>query len=314
MRRHGRGHGQGALLAAFLLATGLLVSPRSPAGAQTATDTPTATPTVTLTPTATLTPTPTPTPLSPQPSPTATAPATAMAATATPTVSPGATPGLVPNVTPAGTPGVTGTPGVRALPASQPTAPAGAVSARITYPADRQIITRQPFLMLIEVSGIRLDASRIGQRNTSGVGHWVLLVDGLEVASGDARQFSVSGLAPGSHELALQIRNNDRSPLAPPVATAITVCIETCGETDLSPTPPDGSVDLPATPRGLPQTGSGGLAGMADRGRWMMDRRPWTMDRRPRTTGRGGDSSSAVCRPRPTVDGPFPFAARERAC
>ena len=258
MGRRGHVIGQFGLIAACLIAVAfaLLNLSESPARAQGIS--PTGTPTATATGTPTVTPTPavtsTPTPTS---SPTATATPTATpsspqpaAATATPIAIATPTPAI------ATTPGATPAPGV---PGAQPATPTGPVSVRITAPSDGQIIQEQPFLVLLDVTGIRLDASQIGRPSTPGVGHWVLLVDGVEVATGDTTRFSLSGLGRGSHDLAVQLRNNDRSALSPPAAAAVTVCIETCRVSGRPPTPADKSADLPETPGGLPRTGSGGL-------------------------------------------------------
>lgn len=149
--------------------------------------------------------------------------------------------------------GLPGTPVATPVP-GQPGAPTGSVSARITYPPDGQIIALQPFLVQFAIDGIKLDASLVGEASAPGIGHWLLLVDGLEVAAGDSGEVSIGGLPPGTHQIALQVRNNDRSPLIPPVGGAIEVCIEVCTSDPIPPV-------LPDVPGGLPRTGTGGLAG-----------------------------------------------------
>jgi hypothetical protein len=188
-----------------------------------------------------------PTPASVQPTPTVPLPPTA---TPPPTSTP--LPGVVQTPRPAQTPGQPGVPSGQPAAPGQPAAQTGPVSARIVYPPSGQIIALQPMLVLLEISGIRLDAHVIGAPSMPGVGHWLLLVDGVEVAAGDAREVYMSGLPPGGHELALQVRNNDRSPLVPPVGTTLTICVEVCSA---EPVPPD----LPEVPAGLPRTGTGGL-------------------------------------------------------
>lgn len=207
-----------ALGAAIAALTGLGGPPGGPAGAQQAT------------------------PISVQPTPTTVVP------TATPR--PGTTP--VPS-TPV--PGATATPRPPgATPGAAPAPQTGPVSARITYPPTGQIIALQPMLVLLDIGGIRLDAGLIGAASAPGVGHWLILVDGVEVAAGDAREVYMSGLPPGSHELTIQVRNNDRSPLVPPVGSSILICVEVCSEEPVEPV-------LPEVPAGLPRTGSGGLLG-----------------------------------------------------
>ena len=231
----------GGGLVGLALALGLLaglIRPAGPALAQTNTPTPTFTPTLTPTPTLTVTPTPTP--------------------TSTPS-------GLV---QPA--PTVVGaTPG--------PTTPiTGAAQVRIRYPQQGQIILIQPFLVLLDVAGIRLNARAIGTPSRPNEGHWVLLVDGTPVASGDTTQFSIGGVPEGLHTLTVQLRNNDRSPLLPPVEDSVLIDVggvglaaDTGEDAGLPPNVPavrvgepadatredDETLDLPEVPGGLPRTG-----------------------------------------------------------
>lgn len=207
--------------------------------AQTPTDTPTntSTPTVTLTPTFSPTPSITPTPNR--------------------TVQPGVT--AIPIATATPVPGATGTPrpAGTAPTGATPAAPSGPVQARITYPPQGQIINTQPFLLMIEISGIRLDASRIGTPSRPGEGHWLLLVDDVPVASGDALQFSMGNVPEGLHTLTVQVRNNDRSPLTPPVETSTFINI---GGVAIPFEPGDDQTpgELPVVPGGLPRTGNPG--------------------------------------------------------
>ncbi|HEX2171410.1 MAG TPA: hypothetical protein VHL09_03055 [Dehalococcoidia bacterium] len=185
------------------------------------------------------------TPVSPQPTATP-RPATPPAATAT---------------AQQGTTAATATAPARGQPAGQPATSAGPVSAQIAYPPDGQIIALQPMLVQLDISGIRLDAGQLDAPSAPGVGHWLLLIDRVEVASGDAREIHLSGLPTGSHELTLQVRNNDRSPLVPPVSDTITICVEVCSPGVVAPEAPASEVPsgLPEVPGGLPRTGTGGL-------------------------------------------------------
>lgn len=228
----------GLLAAACLLSGGIALGAARPLAAQTPTQT--ATSTVTESPTVTPTPSPTATP------------------SATPTifaVPPTPIPIQVTQPTPAPAP---------TQPPAQPAPPAaptgGLVQVRITYPPQGQIINMQPFLVSLEVTGIRLDAQAIDTASRPGEGHWMLLVDEVPTAAGDASQFSLENVPEGLHTLTIQIRNNDRSPLTPPVEASTFVNIGGVG------LPPGDQPGLPEVPGGLPRTGApapGGWAAVA---------------------------------------------------
>lgn len=221
-----------ALFLALNDAPALLLA-QSPTEAPTATPTPSQTPT--QTPTSTVVGAPTSTPV-----PTAT-PFLVQVATATPAASP--------------------TPGRTVPTPVQPSTPiSGSIQARITYPPFGQIVNLQPFLVVFDITGIRLNAAAIGTPSRPAEGHWVLLIDNVPVASGDALQIYVGGLLDGFHTVTVQVRNNDRSPLTPPVENSSIVNI---GGVEVPPST-EGTPGLPEVPGGLPRTG--GFARSAEAG------------------------------------------------
>jgi hypothetical protein len=66
----------------------------------------------------------------------------------------------------------------------------------------------------------------IGGANVAGHGHWAVLVDGAVVAESATGTAALSGLPAGDVPIRVELRNNDRTPLDPPVFDAITVSVE----------------------------------------------------------------------------------------
>lgn len=75
----------------------------------------------------------------------------------------------------------------------------------------------------IEVEGFALDADKVGAANEAGTGHYHVFLGstaGEPLLVGAARQATVTvpeDVNDGTHSLRVSLRNNDHSPLAPPV-------------------------------------------------------------------------------------------------
>lgn len=108
---------------------------------------------------------------------------------------------------------------------NQPAASAsGSPAPTVTVKSDKThaVQPNDELTLSIEVSDFTLDASKLGQRNEPGIGHYRVYLD---EASGD--DFLTSGAATstrvtvpgditdGSHELRVVLQNNDRSPVNP---------------------------------------------------------------------------------------------------
>jgi uncharacterized cupredoxin-like copper-binding protein len=63
----------------------------------------------------------------------------------------------------------------------------------------------------------------IGGANTPGEGHWALFLDGQLVASVGEPTYILEDLSPGTHTVRAELRNNDGTPLDPPVEDSTTL-------------------------------------------------------------------------------------------
>lgn len=185
--------------------------------------------TVTPTPTST-TPTPTLVPGAPTPTP-------------TPTLAPG-----VPTPTATATPTVTPLGAATATPTTFP----GTPSIQITSPANGQIMGQDVTIRVL-VSNFNVLAQTGSLSNQPGQGRVRIFLDGQMVQAVGTDTFVLTGLAPGSHTIRAELRNNDDTQLNPLVSSSVTV-------TAASPTAQPGAPvtilpNRPSTPGTLTSTG-----------------------------------------------------------
>lgn len=100
----------------------------------------------------------------------------------------------------------------------------------VTIPADRpNVMVTQPgrdwamgpsFEVTFGTENFTLDGGAMGGANAPHAGHAQVWVDGVMVGETAAGLHAVSGLLPGPHELRVELVNNDRTPLDPPVYSA----------------------------------------------------------------------------------------------
>jgi hypothetical protein len=94
---------------------------------------------------------------------------------------------------------------------------------RILTPASGQTVTGSVARVQLLVRGVRL-VNKVGQPNVPGEGHLRVWVDPGDPSSSSVVQtastFELANLAPGSHHLMVELRQNDDTPLAGALASA----------------------------------------------------------------------------------------------
>jgi hypothetical protein len=156
----------------------------------------------------------------------------------------------------------------------------GSAAIKILAPAGgAQLSTSQPNLIKVQITGLKLDGTKIGTPPQQGVGHWHLYVDGKYAGLSVSDSISLPNdampeIAPGQHELKVQLHNNDHTPIQPDVVNAITVNF-TAGQpagggqqaATTSGAAAGQNQPAAATASSLPRAGSGDLASV-HRGWW----------------------------------------------
>jgi|GEM_PF-4708223 len=113
---------------------------------------------------------------------------------------------------------------------------AGEPSLVLTSPAEDAVVSPAGFEVRYDVGGFLLNTASIGAPNQLGVGHAVVLIDDVTVATdGDGRVF-VTGISAGEHSLVVELVNNDGSSLDPAVLSEVTVNVAEPEITLISPT------------------------------------------------------------------------------
>ena len=94
----------------------------------------------------------------------------------------------------------------------------------ITYPSDQWGVP-DAFDLSANPENFVLNPD-IGGANVDGEGHWAVVLDGAAIAESATGTASLSGLPLGDQVLRVELRNNDRTPLEPPVYDEIQVTVE----------------------------------------------------------------------------------------
>ncbi len=89
----------------------------------------------------------------------------------------------------------------------------GAPLVRISAPTSPLTVNGSSVTLTLAVSNFTLSAVHVGLAAVSGEGHWHVFVDGAYIGYGAALFALASRLAPGTHTVAVEMRNNDHSAL-----------------------------------------------------------------------------------------------------
>jgi len=148
---------------------------------------------------------------------------------------------------------------------------AGNPSLTLLSPVEDAVLPPAGFEVRYDVSGFVLNTASIGAINQLGVGHAVIRVDDITVATdGDGRAF-ITGIAAGEHTLAVVLVNNDQTMLDPPVLQTVNVVVAEPQIVPIAPlqggvlTGPDITIEYevdnftldPINTNGAPESGSG---------------------------------------------------------
>lgn len=83
----------------------------------------------------------------------------------------------------------------------------------ITDPASGEAVPSSGFNLTVRVDDFTLDCDGVGGTNEPGHGHFHVFADGNYLTFSCASSVAIDGLAPGEHELRVELVNNDHSSL-----------------------------------------------------------------------------------------------------
>jgi hypothetical protein len=103
--------------------------------------------------------------------------------------------------------------------------PADRPDVHITFPGATWKVASN-FSLTYEAENFTLDAHSMDGPNVHHTGHAQLLIDGVLYQESASTTIPVNGLALGSHTLRVQLANNDRTPVDPPVYNEFDVTVQ----------------------------------------------------------------------------------------
>jgi len=138
----------------------------------------------------------------------------------------------------------------------------GETDARITRPAQGSTVEAGNVTVSVEVDKFNV-VDKIGQAPEDGEGHVHFYIDVGEIPTVDGepatteegtyhaqatQEFTWEDVEPGTHTFAVQLVNNDHTPLRPPVIAQVTVEVEEGGDGSTPTRSPGGSPTRGASP------------------------------------------------------------------
>jgi hypothetical protein len=122
---------------------------------------------------------------------------------------------------------------VATQPAAEPTSSGGgssSASISVIEPDDGFTVSGDRFEVRVNVDGLTLDGTKIGlpAAQNAGIGHWHVYVDGKYAGLSVSDVISLPNdampsIAPGAHEIKVQLHNTDHTPLEPEVTDTVNV-------------------------------------------------------------------------------------------
>lgn len=100
-------------------------------------------------------------------------------------------------------------------------------SINISYPGDSALVNASSTKLEVDVQNFTLDPEHVGGTNVSGTGHYHIFVDGVYQSYSASSSTVVTDLHPGTHDIKVELVNNDHSSLNPPVTDAVLVKVGT---------------------------------------------------------------------------------------
>ena len=103
--------------------------------------------------------------------------------------------------------------------------PAGTPSLEIIRPANGDSIDSSIIGIKVNVTNFQLVDIAANRTNVENQGHIAYVLDGVREIKSVYKDYSMANVAAGTHTLTVELRNNDNTPLFPPVKKSVTVSV-----------------------------------------------------------------------------------------
>jgi hypothetical protein len=101
--------------------------------------------------------------------------------------------------------------------------PGGTPSLEILRPTHGSEINSSIISIKVNVTNFQLVDIAANRQNVENQGHIAYLLDGTREIKSIYKDYSMANVEPGQHTLTVELRNNDNTPLTPPVKQTIIV-------------------------------------------------------------------------------------------
>ncbi|HLC68071.1 MAG TPA: hypothetical protein VJI12_04300 [archaeon] len=103
--------------------------------------------------------------------------------------------------------------------------PAGTPSLEVIRPANGDSIDSSIIGIKVNVTNFQLVDIAANRTNVENQGHIAYVLDGVREIKSVYKDYSMANVAAGTHTLTVELRNNDNTPLFPPVKKSVTVSV-----------------------------------------------------------------------------------------
>ena len=103
--------------------------------------------------------------------------------------------------------------------------PAGTPSLEILRPLNGDAINSSIISIKINVTNFQLVDVAANRTNVENQGYVIYVLDEIRAVKSVYKDYSIANVAPGRHTLMVELRNNDNTPLSPPVKKSVTVSV-----------------------------------------------------------------------------------------
>jgi FlaG/FlaF family flagellin (archaellin) len=104
--------------------------------------------------------------------------------------------------------------------------PAGTPILTMIRPLSGEVIRSSTIGIRVNVTSFQLVDITANRPNVENQGHLTYLLDGSEIKKTVYKADSIANVPAGTHTVTVELRNNDNTPLSPPVSVSVTVTTE----------------------------------------------------------------------------------------
>ncbi len=103
--------------------------------------------------------------------------------------------------------------------------PAGTPTLAVLRPLSGEVIRSSTIGIKVNVTSFQLADISANRPNVENQGHITYILDGNEIKKTVYKDDSIANVQKGAHTITIELRNNDNTPLNPPVTASVTITV-----------------------------------------------------------------------------------------